>query len=71
MNLLETVKSAVTMKQAAEHYGCRVNRVDMIRCPFHVVAASCFRAGAKTHSFCCGSSSQHEAEQKEVDPVAG
>ena len=41
MNLFETVKSAVTMKQAAEHYGCKVNRVDMIRCPFHVVAASC------------------------------
>ena len=36
MNLFETVKSAVTVKQAAEHYGCKVNRGDMICCPFHV-----------------------------------
>ena len=35
MNMFETVKSAVTMKQAAEHYGCKVNRGDMICCPFH------------------------------------
>ena len=35
MNLFETVKSAVTMKQAAEHYGCKVNRGNMICCPFH------------------------------------
>ena len=33
MNLFETVKSAVTVKQAAEHYGCKVNRGDMICCP--------------------------------------
>ena len=41
MNLFETVKSAVTVKRAAEHYGCKVNRGDMICCLFHVVAASC------------------------------
>mgnify|MGYP000736004487 CR=1 FL=1 len=35
MNLFETVKSAVTVKQAAEHYGCKVNRGDIICCPFH------------------------------------
>ena len=35
MNLFETVKSAVTVKQAAEHYGFEVNRSDMICCPFH------------------------------------
>ena len=35
MNLFETVKSAVTVKQAAERYGCKVNRGDMICCPFH------------------------------------
>ena len=32
---IETVKSAVTVKQAAEYYGCKVNRGDMICCPFH------------------------------------
>ena len=35
MNLFETVKSAVTVKQAAEYYGCKVNRGDMISCLFH------------------------------------
>ena len=35
MNLFETVKNSVTVKQAAEHYGCKVNRGDMICCPFH------------------------------------
>ena len=35
MNLFETVKSAVTVKQAAEHYGYEVNRGEMICCPFH------------------------------------
>ncbi|HIT20306.1 MAG TPA: DNA primase, partial [Candidatus Scybalosoma faecavium] len=35
MNLFETVKSAVTVKQATEYYGCKVNRGNMICCPFH------------------------------------
>ena len=35
MTFFETVKNAVTVKQAAEHYGCKVNRGDMICCPFH------------------------------------
>ena len=26
MNLFETVKNSVTVKQAAERYGCKVNR---------------------------------------------
>ena len=35
MNLFETVKAAVTVRQAAEHYGLKVERSGMIRCPFH------------------------------------
>lgn len=35
MTFFETVKNSVTVKQAAEHYGCKVNRGDMICCPFH------------------------------------
>ena len=35
MILFETVKSAVTVKQAAEYYGYKVNRSDMTCCPFH------------------------------------
>ena len=35
LTLFETVKNSITVKQAAEHYGCKVNRGDMICCPFH------------------------------------
>ena len=35
MNLFESVKAAVTGRQAAEHYGLEVNRGNMVCCPFH------------------------------------
>ena len=35
MNIFETVKAAVTVRQAAEHYGLKVNRNGMACCPFH------------------------------------
>lgn len=35
MSIFETVKAAVTPKQAAETYGIRVQRSGMCRCPFH------------------------------------
>lgn len=35
MNLFESVKAAVTVRQAVEHYGLEVNRGNMICCPFH------------------------------------
>ena len=35
MNIFETVKAAVTVRQAAEHYGLKINRSGMICCPFH------------------------------------
>ena len=35
MNLFESVKAAVTVRQAAEHYGLEVGRNGMTRCPFH------------------------------------
>ena len=35
MNLFESVKAAVTVRQAAEHYGLEVGRSGMTRCPFH------------------------------------
>ena len=35
MNLYETIKATVTMRQAAEHYGLEVNRNGMACCPFH------------------------------------
>ena len=35
MTMYETIKVAVPMKQAAEHYGLKVNRNGMACCPFH------------------------------------
>ena len=35
MNVFETVKAAVTVRQAAEHYGLDVQRNGMCCCPFH------------------------------------
>ena len=35
LKLFETVKSQITVKQAAEHYGFTPNRSSMICCPFH------------------------------------
>src|SRR5699024_5831377 len=35
MNLFATIKAAVPVKQAAKHYGLKVNRNGMVCCPFH------------------------------------
>ena len=35
MTMYETIKVAVPVKQAAEHYGLKVNRNGMACCPFH------------------------------------
>ena len=35
MNIFETVKSAVTAREAAEHYGIQINKNGMCKCPFH------------------------------------
>ena len=35
MTMYETIKAAVPVKQAAEHYGLKVNRNGMASCPFH------------------------------------
>ena len=35
MDIFTTVKAAVTVRQAAEHYGLQVSRNGMTFCPFH------------------------------------
>lgn len=35
MTIYETIKAAISVKQAAEHYGLKVNRNSMACCPFH------------------------------------
>ena len=35
MTIYETIKAAISVKQAAEHYGLKANRNGMAYCPFH------------------------------------
>ena len=35
MTIYGTIKAAISVKQAAEHYGMKVNRNGMACCPFH------------------------------------
>ena len=35
MTIYENIKAAISVKQAAEHYGLKVNRSGMACCPFH------------------------------------
>lgn len=35
MSIFETVKATVSVRQAAEYYGLKLNRNQMISCPFH------------------------------------
>ena len=35
MNIYESIKAAISAKQAAEHYGLKVSRNGMACCPFH------------------------------------
>ena len=35
MRLFETIKETVTVGQAAEYYGMKIGRNNMICCPFH------------------------------------
>ena len=35
MTIYETIKAAISVKQAAEHYGLKANRNGMVCCPFH------------------------------------
>lgn len=35
MTIFETVKSQITVKQAAQHFGMTISRSNLTRCPFH------------------------------------
>lgn len=54
MNILTTVKKAVTVRQAAEHYGLQVNRSGMCRCPFHYDRHPSMKVDRRFHCFGCG-----------------
>ncbi len=58
MNIYETVKAAISMRDAAEHYGLKVNRNGMDYCPFYRVVASSIslappQAAGLVHSAFC------------------
>ena len=57
MNLFQTVKAAVTLTQAAEHYGLTVSRNGMTCCPFHEDAHPSLKLN-EDYFFCfgCGAS---------------
>lgn len=53
MNLFESVKSSITTREAAEHYGIHVGRSGMCRCPFHNDRIPSMKADERFHCFGC------------------
>ncbi len=54
MNVFESVKQAVTAREAAEHYGIEVNRAGMCLCPFHAERTPSMKLDERFHCFGCG-----------------
>ena len=55
MDIFMTVKAAVTLRQAAEHYGLQVRRNGMTCCPFHNDRhPSLYISNDHYHCFACG-----------------
>ena len=54
MNVFESVKAAVTTRQAAEHYGIEINHSGMARCPFHDDHTPSMKIDTRYHCFGCG-----------------
>lgn len=53
MNVFETVKDAVTTRQAAEMYGIKVGRNGMCVCPFHNDKNPSMKVDRRFHCFGC------------------
>lgn len=55
MDIFATVKAAVAVRQAAEHYGLQVSRNGMALCPFHNDRhPSLYVSDDRYHCFACG-----------------
>ena len=55
MTIYENIKAAISVKQAAEHYGLKVNRSGMTCCPFHNDRhPSLYVADDHYYCFACG-----------------
>lgn len=56
MKLYETIKAAVTARQAAESFGLVVTRNGMARCPFHDDHTPSLKLDKRYYCFACGES---------------
>lgn len=54
MNLFEAIKNSVTTRQAAEHYGIKVNRTGKACCIFHDDRHPSMKVDERFHCFSCG-----------------
>ena len=54
MNLFETAKQNISTRQAAEHYGIKVNRSGMACCPFHPDKTPSMKVDQRYYCFGCG-----------------
>ncbi|MDD7085661.1 MAG: CHC2 zinc finger domain-containing protein, partial [Clostridiales bacterium] len=53
MDIFTTVKAAVTVRQAAEHYGLQVSRNGMACCPVHDDRLPSMKLNERSF-YCCG-----------------
>ena len=56
MNLYETIKAAVTTRQAAESFGIGVSKHGMAKCPFHDDHHPSLKLDKRYYCFACGES---------------
>ena len=56
MNLYETIKAAVTTRQAAESFGFTVDKHGMAKCPFHDDHHPSLKLDKRYYCFACGES---------------
>lgn len=54
MNVFDAVKQSVTTRQAAEMYGLKVGRNNMVSCPFHNDRTPSMKVDNRFHCFGCG-----------------
>ena len=54
MNVFDTVKQSVTARQAAEMYGLKIRRNNMVSCPFHNDRTPSMKVDRRFHCFGCG-----------------
>ena len=54
MNVFDAVKQSVTTRKAAEMYGVKIRRNNMVSCPFHNDRTPSMKVDKRFHCFGCG-----------------